>query len=294
MTVSLQDNVLSAAGKNMWAEPRSALQEALFRPKEPNILWKAAFAWHVHLCDSSLMNITKKNYLAAFVHLIKKDYLVLETPLEAINQDWLDKIQYSIDKTNSWAESTRRHRKMIAAKFFIFTQQFKAMLAKNPSIECPPCPSKDDVEFALCLNKDYQKASTIPSEKWDSFLNELLRRNDRDCLVFITMLLSACRVEEVLELKQENVADGSLSFRSHVVEIPVCITNLMKARTPNKDGFIFVSATGKPVKRNQIARALREASVSINLDAIVTPRAVQNTARMLRAAKKESENKQNT
>jgi hypothetical protein len=269
---------------HLWKESCSSLKELLkyIEPKTTKYtLWDVAFDWHIKLCKEPLLNVTKKNYLLAFVQLVKDGVLNLKYPLKNMNEIWLNETLETIDLFHKWAKETRRHRKMIVRKLYAYSEEFKDKTNITRNRKRPPIPSIDNLEFIFNINTDFNKVMTIPTNKWATFFEALHTRNERDCLIYFLLLETALNVEYVLSLRQEDVFEDHIKLLNKVFYIPKCLTALLRELPPNKEGFIFVSSSGNIIKRSQIVRTLREASKEIGLEVSITPTIVINTAKQL-------------
>jgi integrase len=181
------------------------------------------------------------------------------------------------------AETTRQAR---AALYISFTRylsrRFKGMFTKA-------MPSREGNEKTFFRVHEKVVTEAMNLQQWTAFFSELERINPRDALMGKVALQGGKRIREVLELQIEQINwdTREITFtqsktrgvsKQTVITYPHAIMESLKAIVGDRSGYVFITATQKPVLLTQIARTFATAGKRANIPFKITPHVLRASA----------------
>lgn len=221
---------------------------------------------HMNLQEFSLLNTN------SIVDQIKKAPLFCEKKLKKATIRRL------------MAEGTRQK---YAATFISFTH---FLSRRTEGIIKKATPSKEGINKTFYRLRETVKTNAFQTRNdWERFLNELFMLNKRDCLIAKIMLQGGKRISEALSLKIDAIDfhRGEITFKQSkkkgtesitIISYKQEIMNELHSYTLNRNGYVFITKTGKPVDVKQIERNFLKAGKRALIPFNVTPHVLRATA----------------
>lgn len=263
-----------------------AREEALWEALERKTVKEAIEGWLSSISNSK----TKRAYAIAMHELCKrgliKEFMSLQN-FSLLNHDvTVDRIKqesFFTSDNRPWSEATRQQR---AAAFVSFT----GFLSRRTSgIVRKATPNKEGQ--ARTFHRINQHVTTPAFQRrrdWERFLKELDVINRRDCLIAKVILQGGKRISEVLSLliSAINFQTGQITFeqsktkgesRKTVISYRQEFMNELQGYIGDREGLVFVTAAGRPVRPQQIDRNFKKAGERAGVPFTVTPHVLRAT-----------------
>ncbi|MBA3603457.1 MAG: site-specific integrase [Parachlamydiaceae bacterium] len=138
--------------------------------------------------------------------------------------------------------------------------------------------------------KVYDKVKTLAmtQSQWILFLEELDKISPRECLMAKLIIQGGKRVNEVLFLKTQDIdwERNKIVFeqsktrglkKTTVITYPQSVMQKLKEYIGDRNGVVFITRTGKPVKLNQLAQTFAKAGNHAAIPFKVTPHVLRTS-----------------
>jgi hypothetical protein len=239
--------------------------------------WDAIKAWHNAVQASSLSRSSKSNYISSMLLLIKKGIVDYKLPLLKITNTWYTKAEFTLYNVPSWSETTKICRKTCLKSFYDFVSQYQYKdYVKNFGEPSREAPTMDEVTAVL---SNIQERSLAKDLDFIGLFQSLRDINERDSIILTTLLFTARKLDDILNLKKKDCVNGFLTFEDGVEKVPLIVTNFIKKHSTNENDYAFTSIHGKRLRSNQIIRNLKKSSKQLRLNYEATPRVLLGFAK---------------
>ena len=192
-----------------------------------------------------------------------------------LTSNWYRNANFVVENTPR-SETTINLRKTCLKSFYNFASehQYKNYLEYygEPSRKIPTM-----YEIAFVLSTIEERSRTKDLDPIELF-KAVEGLNERDAVIVSTMIFTGRTLEEILDLRKKDCDNGIIEFKDGQESVPLFITNFIQKNASNGDGYAFISANGKRLRRTQVIRNLKLASKLMGLDFEVTPKVLQGYA----------------
>lgn len=247
-------------------------RSALINP--PYTAWDAIIAWRDNLFYSDFTRITKSNYLSGMLKLIQEEIIDPNLPLSSLSSKWYLEAINKIDNITHWSFSTKRMRKSCLYTFISKVLQDQ----KHPACYGEPYrrkPSMLEIEFMLSIVENRTELESLDIVQ----LTETIRvSNERDALIVSTLFFTGRSLDEVLNIKPKDLKWKSIKFGKDSDTVPRCLIELLFSLCKDNNEYVFSTAQGNKLLRNQVIRSLKNASKVMGLSFEITPKMLQSKA----------------
>jgi integrase len=251
----------------------------------PYKFWDAIVAWRDTLYYSNLTRITKSNYLSGMLKLIQEKIIDPNLTLSELSLNWFKKATNKIDNIAHWSPSTKRMRKSCLYTFVnkvIDDQKIPACYGEPYRRK----PSMLEIKFLLSIVENRTELESLNIAQ----LTETMRAsNERDALIVSTLFFTGRSLDEVLQIKPTDLNWNSIRFGKECDIVPRCLIELLQSLYPHNSEYVFVTAQGNRLLRNQVIRSLKNASNALRLGFEITPKLLQSKAILVICREKLSE-----
>lgn len=232
---------------------------------------------------STLGKLTQINYHSGMSKLYEQGLMDPFMTLQAFALVNHEAIVDRIKQVNIWSECTRQAR---AACYISFTR-FLSRRFQGVFRKAMPCREGTDRTFFRVYDKVVTSAMT--QAQWVKFFDALESINSRDALIAKVILQGGKRVSEVLSLQTGQI-DWVLSeitftqsktkgkFMQTVITYPTSIMTRLRQYIAEREGYVFITRSGSPVKLNQLAVTFSKAGVKVGLPFKITPHVLRASA----------------
>lgn len=229
-----------------------------------------------------LGNLTAKNYASGIKILSEHNLIHLDITLQAFALINHDAIIDRIKNLSILSESSKQAR---AACYIAFT---RFLSRRTESLIRKAIPSREgNKTFFRVREKVHTQAMT--RAQWITFLENLHKLNQRDCLIAKITLQGGKRISEVLSLRTEqiNYSVNEVTFRQSktkgyekatVITYPSAVIGELRSYLDNREGIVFVTKYGQPVMPNQLAITFEKAGIKAGIPFKVTPHVLRASA----------------
>jgi integrase len=238
-------------------------------------LWDIIVFWRDNIFFSVFSRVSKKNYLSAMLKLIEEGIIDPYMPLSKLSQEWYQHAKTKIDNIDSWSVATKGSRKSCLRSFFDFATEFNPdNFIEDYAEPYSRKPSMIEISYLLSSIEDRSKMHNFDLTKLYQVLFSI---NEREALIFCIMVFTGRKLDEILNIKKDDVGHASIDFINETDVIPEDLATRLK-KCKKDSAYLFVTSNGNPLKRNQFIRTLKTASKLMNLDFEVSPRLLQSKA----------------
>lgn len=227
--------------------------------------------------------LTAKNYASGMKVLSGAKLIDLNVSLQvfaAVNHDAI------IDRIKSIADLSETSKQARAACYISFTR-FLSRRTKGLITKAVPGREGNSKTFFKVHDKVATQAMT--NVQWMTFLAELYKINERDCLIAKIILQGAKRVNEVLSLTTDAIDfdKGLITFAQSKtkglkkftgITYPKELMEELKSYIGNRQGLVFVTKHGKRVLPYQLNITFYKAGRKANIPFRVHPHVLRASA----------------
>lgn len=226
---------------------------------------------------------TKINYRSGVKKLIEFGWLNPLLSLQAFSLTNHEGIIDQIKLCPSWTETTRQAR---AACYISFTGFLNRRLQGVVRKAIPSKEGNTKTFFSL-----YEKVKTkaMTQAQWLVFFKELEKINPRDCLIGKIILQGGKRVNEVLSLQTHQIdwEKCEITFiqsktrklrKETIITYSESIMKTLKLFIGDREGYVFITRSGKPVMINQVAITFAKAGRSAGIPFKISPHVLRASA----------------
>lgn len=181
------------------------------------------------------------------------------------------------------SECTRQAR---AACYISFTS-FLSRRSEGVVRKAMPCKDGNARTFFKVREKVDTDAMSLV--QWMRFFKELEEINSRDALIAKIILQGGKRVSEVLDLKVEQIdwEKSEITFvqsktkgfiKNTIISYPKSIMGQLRSYVSDREGYVFLTRSKKPVHLNQLSQTFYRAGVAAGVPFKVTPHVLRASA----------------
>lgn len=243
------------------------------------LLWEQMARLPLHKLVEEWLSLlrpnTAKNYTVGIRKIEEKGIINLSMSLQTFSLCNLNAMVDKLKEVPEWSEATKQAR---CACFIAFT---KFLARRFPSHLRRAEPNRDGSNSTFFKIREKVKTSAMTKAQWTAFLQELGKINPRDCLLAKIVLQGAKRINEVLSLESQYIdwENNRISFRQSksfgvekftVINYPPLVMQELREYLKGREGIVFVTAQGKPIKVNQLSRNFEKAGVRAGIEFKVT------------------------
>lgn len=256
----------------------AAQQEAAWRDLGQMTVGQAATAWLASLENAH----TRKNYHAGLLQLQRRGLFHPGASLQefalANHEATLDRIK----EVDGWSEATRQAR----AALFCGLTRFLAR--RTGGVVRKASPSREGAARTFFRVRDQVDTKAMTELQCRAFLRELDMQNARDALIAKLMLQGGKRRSEVLALTADQIDWdlGQITFKQLktrgvvkevIITYPRHVMSSLKTYLGERDGLVFVTSRGLPVRPTQVARSFRRAGRAAAIPFAVHPHVLRTS-----------------
>ncbi len=231
---------------------------------------------------STLKEGTKKTYSTSLRCLAKHKFINPEITLQGFalvnHNDVIDAIKCF----SEWSEATRQAR----CGCYISLTRFLYRRTNGLIKRCVPC--KEGVNQTFRKVRDKVKTPALTRQQWEEVITIMSVASLRDTTIARLMLQGAKRIQEVLNLKFEDIdiENREITFNQSkskvekkvVITYPRYVIDDLIKLCPDKTGLVFTTRTGKPVLHKQIYNTFLRVGRQANLPFPLTPHVMRASA----------------
>ncbi|HEV2916718.1 MAG TPA: site-specific integrase [Candidatus Babeliales bacterium] len=224
----------------------------------------------------TLTSLTAKNYISGMKILCTAGLIQSDATLQAfalINHDDI------IDRIKNMSDLSESSRQARAACYISFTR-FLCRKTQNIINKANPC--RDGTAKTFYRVREKVRTQAMTRAQWIEFLQQLHTINPRDCLIAKIILQGGKRMNEVLQLKTDQIdfATGEITFtqsktkgyeKETVITYPQSVLQELKEYIGSRTGLVFVTSKGHRVMPNQLAVTFSKAGIKANVPFKITP-----------------------
>ncbi len=230
----------------------------------------------------TLSSHTKETYRYGMRMLVK---LGLVNPMVSLQGFALTNHDTIIDRiklVEKWSECSRQAR---AACYISFT---RFLSRRTQGIISRAIPNREG--NAKTFYRVYEKVKTqaMTQAQWVCFLEALEKINPRDCLIAKVILQGGKRLNEVLSLQAEQInwQNHTIVFKQSktkgvkketVITYPETFMRKLKGYIGDREGIVFITRFGKPVRKIQLAKTFAKAGKGAGLPFKITPHVLRGS-----------------
>lgn len=226
---------------------------------------------------------TKINYRSGVKKLIEFGWLNPLLNLQAFALINHEGVIDQIKLCPSWAETTRQAR---AACYISFTGFLSRRLQ---GVIRKAVPSKEGHSKTFFSLYEKVKTKAMTQAQWLLFFKELEKINFRDCLIGKIILQGGKRVNEVLSLQTHQIdwEKCEITFmqsktrnvkKETVITYSESIMKALRLHIGDREGYVFITRSGKPVMLNQLAVTFAKAGRAAGISFKISPHVLRASA----------------
>ncbi|EPP35487.1 phage integrase family protein [Chlamydia ibidis] len=238
---------------------------------------------------TTLSPITRKNYASGirflYSHALLRPFMKLEDIMHLDHCDVLHKIK-NLTHSQSGKLLSEASKQARAACYISFTK-FLYRLTRGSIKQA--CPSRRFGEATFYKIRDKVKTEFILKKDWLVFLDTLKQISYRDYLIGKLIIQGVRKLKEVISLRSEDISFSmnQILFKIHkrqrrIQEVKVTYANSLMSELKDylgdREGFVFISASGQQVSQTQVCYNFKAAEHEINSPIKVTPHVLRASA----------------
>ena len=219
---------------------------------------------------------TRKNYCCAIGQLEQLQFLNLDHSLQQFALYNHESIVDQIKNVDFWKETTKQARAACYISFTGFLERRTQGLIRKA------IPSKEGSTKTFFRVHEKVVTSALNRAQWTIFFEKLSKINWRDALIGRVILQGGKRASEVLSARvdQINWNNRQIKFtqsktkgmvKHTVITYPESIIRDIREYVGDRNGLIFVTKKGNPVRIQQIQRSFENAGRSSGLKLKMSP-----------------------
>jgi len=250
------------------------------------VLWKGLECFTVRNMLNEWVNIlsyrTRINYQSGVNVLESVSLINPAMSLQAFSMVNHDATIDRIKQLTEWRETSRQAR---AALYISFT---RFLSRRFPGMFNKAMPSKEGVSKTFFRVHDKVATEALNQVQWSVFFSALKEVNVRDCLIAKIVIQGGKRIREVLSLtidqidweRREIVFTQSKTKglnKETVITYPESVMNELREYVGERQGYVFISRTGRQVILNQVANTFAKAGEMAKIPFKVTPHVLRAT-----------------